>query len=375
MPILPLSLFDISSVRLLSVNLENYRNVISSSLNFSGDRIFFLGSNGQGKTNLLEAIGLAGTLRSFRKSGMEGIVRDGESRSQCFWRFLNENGDEHEVFLSFRPKGEKILEVDGERITRLGEYLGNFPVVTLSSRDFRLIREGPADRRKWFDLLLSSSSLSYFNHLKGYTKALRGRNALLKRDASDGELLAFEQSLASHGVKLYSLRAESMPHISRALTRSYSELTDEKEIADLSYNPDLPIETEKEYLDKLLMERARDRIMGSTRKGPHKDDFLFQLQQRDARTYASEGQQRGLVLALRLAEFTYLRKALGRIPIILADDVLGELDKFRKANFRKLLPPDAQVFATGTAFPSEEESAIWETFKVKDGLFSLDCES
>ena len=95
----------------------------------------------------------------------------------------------------------------------------------------------------------------------------------------------------------------------------------------------MSIDSVEEYLGKLAEERARDRIMGSTRKGPHRDDFLFRLQQRDARTYASEGQQRGLVLALRLAEFSYLRKALGRIPLILADDVLGELDKLEESQF------------------------------------------
>lgn len=358
-------------MRLLSLNLEDFRNVANASLTFSGDRVFFLGPNGQGKTNLLEAIGLSGTLRSFRKSGMEGLVREGQSRSQSFYRFLDDNGDEREVFLSFRAKGEKILEVDGERVNRLGEHLGNFPAVTLSSRDFRLIREGPADRRKWLDLLLSSSFLPYFNHLQGYTRALRERNVLLKREASDGELLAFEQSLASHAVQLYSLRLQSLPQISKALSQSYLSLTDETEQADLAYAPDLSIESIEQYLEKLAEERPRDRIMGSTRKGPHRDDFLFRLQKRDARTYASEGQQRGLVLALRLAEFSYLRQALGRIPLILADDVLGELDKLRKANFRKLLPPDAQVFATGTAYPSESESAIWETFEVSDGTFSL----
>ena len=167
------------------------------------------------------------------------------------------------------------------------------------------------------------------------------------------------------------MRLQSIPQISKALTESYLSLTDETEQADLAFSPDLSIDSVEEYLGKLAEERARDRIMGSTRKGPHRDDFLFRLQQRDARTYASEGQQRGLVLALRLAEFSYLRKALGRIPLILADDVLGELDKLRKANFRKLLPPDAQVFATGTAYPSESESAIWETFEVSSGTFTL----
>ena len=149
-------------MRLLSLNLEDFRNVANASLTFSGDRVFFLGPNGQGKTNLLEAIGLSGTLRSFRKSGMEGLVREGSPGVRAFIVFsmiMETNG---KYFFSFRAKGEKILEVDGERVNRLGEHLGNFPTVTLSSRDFRLIREGPADRRKWLDLLLSSSIPTIF---------------------------------------------------------------------------------------------------------------------------------------------------------------------------------------------------------------------
>ena len=356
-------------MRLLSLNLENFRNVTNASLTFSGDRVFFLGSNGQGKTNLLEAIGMAGTLRSFRRSTLDGLVKEGQTRSQIFFRFLDENGDEREVLLSFRSKGEKILEVDGERIRSLGEHLGDFPSVTLSSRDFRLIRDGPSDRRKWLDLLLSASSVSYFNFLQGYTRALRERNVLLKKEASDGELLAFERALANNAVKLHSLRRQAIPQISKTLTQSYLSLTDDQEQADIVFSADLCIDSVDEYLNRLKEERLRDRIMGSTRKGPHRDDFVFQLQQRDARIYASEGQQRGLILALRLAEFSYLRNALGRIPQILADDVLGDLDKVRKANFRKLLPPDAQVFATGTAYPTETESAIWETFEVNAGTF------
>ena len=357
-------------MRLLSLNLEDFRNVTRASLTFSSDRIFFLGSNGQGKTNLLEAIGLAGTLRSFRKSGMDGLVREGQQLSQGYYRFLDDDGNEREVFISFRFKGEKHVEVDGEKIKKLGEYLGNFPSVTLSSRDFRLIREGPSDRRKWLDLLLSSSSNAYLNHLQEYTRCLRERNVLLKRDASDGELLAFEQSLATNAIKLYSLRCEAIPKVSKILRDSYLSLTADEEVADLAYAPDLSIESEEKYLKKLAEERDRDRILGSTRRGPHRDDFLFRLLERDARVFASEGQQRGLVLSLRLAEFAFLREALGRIPLILADDILGELDNLRKANFRKLLPAEAQVFATGTSYPSKSESAIWETFEVLAGNFN-----
>ncbi len=357
-------------MRLLSLNLENFRNVKSASFNFGGDRIFFLGPNGQGKTNLLEAIGLSATLRSFRKNGMDGLVREGEERSRLFFRFSEEDGQEHEILLDFRPKGEKNLELNGDKISRLGEYLGLFPAVTLSSRDFRIVREGPSDRRKWLDLLLSSASRQYLEVLQSYHRSLRERNALLKRGGADSELDAFEHALAKSAQHLQTTRGEVFPSLATSLSKHYSSLSGGAEQAGLSYQPDLPELSLDELLERYASDRERDRFLGSTRRGPHRDDFQFSLNQRDARIYASEGQQRGLVLALRLAEFTYLHEALRKLPLVLADDVLGELDGNRKANFRKLLPPRAQVFATGTAYPSEEEKEIWVTYLVEQGTFS-----
>ena len=355
-------------MRLLSLNLEDFRNVTRASLTFSSDRIFFLGSNGQeNQSSRGDWLSRYINARFEKWYGWFGKGR-ATDKSELL-SFSDDDGNEREVFISFRFKGEKQVEVDGEKIKKLGEYLGYFPSVTLSSRDFRLIREGPSDRRKWLDLLLSSSSNEYLNYLQEYTRCLRERNILLKRNASDGELLAFEQSLATNAIKLYSFRCEAVPKVSKILRDSYLSLTAEEEVADLAYSPDLSIESEEKYLKKLCEERGRDRILGSTRRGPHRDDFLFRLQERDARVFASEGQQRGLVLSLRLAEFAFLREALGRIPLILADDVLGELDNVRKANFRKLLPAEAQVFATGTSYPSQSESAIWETFEVLAGNF------
>ncbi len=357
-------------MRLLSLNLEDFRNLKTANLSFSGDRIFFLGPNGQGKTNLLEAIGLSANLRSFRKSGMDGLVRENAERSQLFFRFSEDDGEEHEVLLSFRSKAEKVLQVDGEKINRFGDYLGRFPAVTLSSRDFRLIREGPSDRRKWLDLLLSSSNRQYFENLQSFHRALRGRNALLKKGSGDSELAAFEIILSEAAVRLQSDRLKSMPLLARSLEKHYSSLCGGVERASLRYQPDWPEMSSDQMLDRLAEGRERDRIMGMTRRGPHRDDFVFLLDDRDARNYSSEGQQRGMVLAIRLAEYFYLKDALGRIPILLADDVLGELDQERKANFRKLLPPQAQVFATGTEYPSKDEVEMWETFCVSEGTFT-----
>ncbi len=357
-------------MRLRGINLEGFRNLKSVRLNFEGDRVFFLGPNGQGKTNLLEAIGMSGSLRSFRKSVLDGLVQEGKRQAQLFFRFSDDFGGEHEILLCFRNKGQKDLELNGEKITKLRDYLGQFPSVTLSSRDFRLVREGPSDRRKWLDLLLSSSSQEYLDCLQSYHRALRERNALLKKVGGVAEFAAFEKALARSAVSLQKLRSSAFPELAKELASSYRSLSDDLEQASLEYLPNLSELTLEELITQYALDRERDQLLGSTRHGPHKDDFKFLLDQRDARSYASEGQQRGLVLALRLAEFSYLNRALKKIPLILADDVLGELDADRKANFKKLLPPQAQVFATGTAYPSDEEKVIWETFLVSAGTFS-----
>lgn len=356
-------------MRLVGINLQNFRNLCTLSISFSTDRIFFLGSNGQGKSNLLEAIGICSTLRSFRGSNPDSMVRDGGLDAKLFALFLDDNGTEREVMVSFGKKGSKSVQIDGEPANRLGDLLGQFPTVCLSSRDFRLVRESPSDRRKWMDLLLSSTSPEYLRALQGYYRSMKERNVLLKKEASDAEVLAFEYTLASNAFILQQVRENFFPIITDVFERSYSRLSDNSEKAQLVYLPDYRAKSIDEWLELFAKERWRDRQIRSTRKGPHRDDFSLLLDGRDARHYGSEGQQKGLVLGLRLAEFTYLQKQIKVIPILLADDVLGELDSARRKNFRKLLPPSAQTFATGTSYPSNEDKEIWETFFVNAGIF------
>ena len=356
-------------MRLLNVNLENFRNVESASLAFESDRVFFIGPNGQVKTNLLEAIGMSSNLRSFRKYGTDGLVRDESEQCRMFFRFSDGKGQDREILLSFRPKGEKSLLVDGEKLSKLGDFLGQFPSVALSSRDFRLVREGPSERRKWLDLLLSLLQLNTFNPFS-FIIGLARAQCLAQKGGGDRELDAFEQALIPSGLRIQQMRTDALPKLAAFLSQNYAALSSRKEQADLSYKPDLLLQSEQEWAKRLVEERTKDRIMGNTRRGPHRDDFAFLSNGKDARTFASEGQQRGLVLALRFAEFFFVRQVRDQTPLILADDVLGELDDERKANFNKLLPSEAQVFATGTAFPSPGESDKWETFQVSSGTFS-----
>ena len=356
-------------MQLLAINLENFRNIEKANLSFQAQHVFFVSENGQGKTNLLEGIGLSSSLRSFRKSGMDGLVCAGKKQSRLFFKFKDEQEEIHESLLQFHDKGDKQLEVDGKKVRRFSDYLGEFPSVVFSSRDFRLVRDGPAERRKWLDLLLSSSSPEYFEALRKFHRSLRDRNALLKHGGADPELDAFEQSLIPSAFRVYQLRFEALPIISNFLSSYYQSLSGGLEQAKLRFRPDLELLCEEDFSKRLIQERTRDRQFGTTRRGPHRDDFEFLLDQRDAKTFSSEGQQRGLVLGLRFAEFEYLKNVRNRIPLLLIDDVLGELDQSRKANFKKLLPPDAQVFASGTTFPTEIERNQWESFHVSSGVF------
>ena len=358
-------------MRLLGINLEGFRNLDSLSLEFGSDRIFFLGTNGQGKTNLLEAIGICSNLRSFRGSSSESMVMNGKTESRIFAKFLDDDGQQVEVMISFGRKGGKKVDIDGESVKKLCDLLGRFPMVCLSSRDFRLVREGPSDRRKWMDLILSSTNSNYLSALQNYYRSMRERNTLLKKQSGDSEILAFEYTLASSAQFLHQHRSQFFPSLNQSFENAYADLSGQQESASLSYSPDCSFSEVDDWLKMYSEERQRDRLLGSTRRGPHRDDFSLLLDRRDARHFASEGQQKGAVLALRIAEFSFLREKKRTMPILLADDVLGELDSFRRSNFRKLLPPSAQTFVTGTSYPSQKEVETWETFRVQSAKFSL----
>ena len=180
---------------------------------------------------------MSSNLRSFRKSGTDGLVREECDQCRMFFRFSDGKGKDREILLSFRPKGEKSLFLDGEKLSKLGDFLGEFPSVALSSRDFRLVREGPSERRKWLDLLLSTASTEYFQSLQLYHRALRERNALLKKGGGDRELDAFEQALIPSGLRIQKMRVDALPKISVLLSESYAALSSKKRKPTLPTSP------------------------------------------------------------------------------------------------------------------------------------------
>lgn len=357
-------------MRLRRITLQNLRNLTLVSLDLVGRRQFFVGANGQGKTNLLEAVGFITALRSFRTSDSRLLIAHGQSEGAMSFELEHETLGDTRVTVRLRA-GTKEVTVDNERVAKLTDYLGKFPTVVFSSQDQQLIRGAPAGRRRWLDLTLGAMDMGYVRALQEYHRALAGRNALLKRGAPPAELAAFERPLASRGRQIVAARRQGLAALASRLTAAYARIAPE-EAGDVGfvYSPNVAGEDEAVWLEQLSAGRARDLRMGATWMGPHRDDFDFTLGGRSAVAVASEGQQRSLVLALKAAQADWYHER-GRVePVILADDVLGELDPMRRERFWRIVDPRWQVLATGTTRPATpSEPADWTVFSVAKGMF------
>lgn len=355
-------------MHLRKLTLRHFRNVGFATLELSGRQQFLVGANGQGKTNLLEAAGLVTALRSFRSTDNRLLIRHKEHTAAIACVLDHERFKETHVTIKLRHDGREVW-CDQERIARLGDFIGRFPTVVFSSQDLQFVRGTPAQRRRWLDLTLAAMDPNYLRALQTYTRALAERNALLKSgNGSPAEFGAFERQLASSGAELISLRTAGLEALAVLVRGFYSKLCDDAESAGLGYNPNFSEADADSLLARFESGRERDRQMRSTLAGPHRDDFQFTVRHTAARDFGSEGQQRSLVLALRLAQAAWFQQRSGVRPVLLADDVLGELDPDRRRRFWAAIDPESQVIATGTHLPDAELGA-WQVFEVRDGEF------
>jgi DNA replication and repair protein RecF len=352
-------------MRLVRLILRDFRNLPLVELHCVGAQQFLVGANGQGKTNLVEAVGFFSALRSFRTADARLLIAHGAAEASLAADFVHEKLGETRVVVHLRPGGKEVA-CDGTRVTRLGDYLGRFPTVVFSSQDQQLVRGGPALRRRWLDLTLAAVTPGYLEALQAFHTALAGRNALLKRGAPEAEVVAFEPPLAAAAVALTAARAEGLAALAPLLAAAYAELADGAEGAALAYAADGPPADAAGWRERYARQRARDIQWRGTVAGPQRDDVALRLAGREARDFGSEGQQRSLVIALRLAQLAWTRERTGVEPLLLADDVLGELDPTRRQRFWRALGARHQVLATGTTLP-EAGLGDWQIFTVAAG--------
>ncbi len=354
------------------LTLRDFRNVPHAALSFTGRRQFLCGANGQGKSNLLEAAGFLTALRSFRAPDSRNLIMHERPEAGLGFMVEFENLGPERLAIKIRRDG-KELWYDKKRVTRLADHIGRFPTVVFSSQDLQLIRGAPALRRRWLDLTLSSMDPGYLAALQTYGRALAGRNALLKRpDAGAArELTAFDRTLAPAGAGIVALRSGRVAELAAELASAYARLCGGSEAATLHYVSPLQGVPAEGILEMLEKGRARDLQMRTTLVGPHRDDLRFEVRGASAGDFASEGQQRSVTLALRLAQAAWFHKCSRVRPVLLADDVLGELDPERRDRFWTALDPESQVIATGTQLP-DASLGRWEVFTVADGAVTRD---
>ncbi len=350
----------------------NFRNIEFADLDFGESRrIFLVGKNGQGKTNLLETVSLLTALRSFRTRDSRILVRGGCKTAQIFIALEHEREGRTELTFSFGANGSKNAEIGaGTPVRKLSDFVGRFPAVVFSSDDIALLRGAPSGRRRWLDLTFSTIDSEYFLRLQNYHRALESRNRLLKDSRSaDSQLEAFEKILAENGARLVEIRSREMHNAAKLFSETVARISrDESERSEIAYEPSAAATSAAEWTEIFRRSRAQDRLLRATQKGPHRDDFRFLIRGRAAADFASEGQQRGMTLALGLAQLALFRERLGIAPVVLADDVLGELDAERKAGFWAAVGTDLQVIATGTQAPERAEA--WSVFVADAGKYT-----
>lgn len=352
-------------MRFAAATLENFRNLPLVTVELAGRRTFLLGGNGQGKTNFMEALGYVTALRSFRGAEPRAVVGWGAARAGLSLVVEHEVLGTSRLTLTLGPEG-RVVEWDQGRVTRLADFIGRFPTVVFSSQDHQWLRGAPAVRRRWLDLTLAAMDGGYLAALQGYTRAVAERNRLLKDGGRDaGSLAAFEHEAARHGAGLATARRAGVAELDALLRRAHARLAPAGEAATLVLAADAPAETPEAFATLFARSRARDVQLQSTGRGPHRDDLDLTLAGRPARQAASEGQQRCLVLALRLAQAEYFRARRGVQPVLLCDDVLGELDPERRRRFWAALEGEPQVVATGTSLP--EDGGAWQVLTVEAG--------
>ncbi|GDY18110.1 DNA replication and repair protein RecF [Verrucomicrobiota bacterium] len=352
-------------MRLTRIRAADFRNLTFADVSTDAPRVFLLGDNGHGKTNLLEAAGLVSAFRSFRTTEITPLIRagQGEARLRLDVALLGSDRAEVEVRLA---KGSRKALLNGTPVTSVAQHLGQFPTIVFCSDDLRLVRGSPGNRRRWLDAAIGGTDGDYLTAVRSYTRALEGRNALLKSEQrSEEELRAFEQAMQAPGQLIVRTRAQVLPELAATLREACARAGFPDRGADLRYQPDCAAE---QLTETWLKMRPADLAAGTTLRGPQRDDFGILFGDEDASDYASEGQQRLLVLALSLARLQRDTRRAPTPPVILADDVLGELDDTRRLAFWDQVGEAHQVIATGTVPPP---SGQWLTYRVTDGAYAL----
>ena len=313
-----------------SIELADYRNFDSLTMQFDKGTNILYGDNAQGKTNILEAIFLAATTKSHRGSKDREII--GFDKEEAHIRtYLEKEGVETRVDMHLRKNKSKGIAIDGQKIRKAADLLGLCNVVFFSPEDLGIIKNGPSERRRFVDMELCQLDALYLHNLNHYNRIVDQRNKLLKDMYLNEDLKEtlgiWDMQLSSFGSSIIERRRLFVDQLNEIIYDIHKKLSGGRETLQVKYEPD--VETDQ-FERQLKLHRERDLKAKMTSVGPHRDDFSFFIGDVDIRKYGSQGQQRTAALSLKLSEIELVRKIARDTPILLLDDVLSELDHNRQ---------------------------------------------
>lgn len=347
------------------LHLKQFRNYADQQVEFSAPKTILVGENAQGKSNLLEAVELLATLRSHRALRDRELVLEGEPIAQVA-AVLERHGSPVDLTLTLRSNGRRTVGLNGETLRRQLDFLGVLNAVQFSSLDLELVRGSPGERRDWLDTLLTQLEPVYAYILQQYNTVLRQRNAFLKQrgdraadldslQAPDPTQLAiWDAQLAAIGSRVIRRRARVIERLAPLAAVWHRSISNSQEVLEVRYAPNVAIEDDDPaviqaaFLEKLQRRSVAEQHQGTTLVGPHRDEVDLLINQTPARQYGSQGQQRTLVLALKLAELKLIETVIGEPPLLLLDDVLAELDLNRQNKLLETIQDHFQTLITTT---------------------------
>ena len=346
-------------MRLTRVSLSNFRNYAQLDLEPASGLNVFLGPNAQGKSNLLEAIAMLGTGKSFRTNRDSDLIREGLDLATVGGDAVVRAGSIRIACTIARgSRGTRKRYSVNDAPVRYARFLGSIKVVTIVPSDLQLVVGAPGLRRGFINVALAQEDPRYYRALARYQKTVQQKSALLRSEDVDADLLEiYDRALIESGTVLMLARKHFVDALAREARRTHARWSDDAERLDVAYAPSVAFETPSEdgiaaaFEARLAAVAPAERARGAALAGPHRDDLELLLDGRSLAAYGSQGQHRTAVLALKVAEYTVMRERDAQPPLLLLDDVLSELDEARSSAFLAGIGSYEQAFVTATHLP------------------------
>lgn len=355
-------------MKINSLKLKNFRNYDFLDLEFDQATNIFYGDNAQGKTNILESLYLVGTTKSHRGTKDRDMIEFGQDEAHIE-TVIEKKGINYQIDMHLKKNSPKGIAINKMPIRKASELFGIVNIVFFSPEDLNIIKNGPAERRRFIDLELSQLDKVYLSNLANYNRIVNQRNHLLKEIGFQSGVMEtleiWEMQLVDYGNKIIERRQKFVEEMNEIISNIHKKLTGDRENLQLIYEPSNGNISLEKALEK---NRERDMRIKSTSVGPHRDDICFMVGDLDIRKFGSQGQQRTAALSLKLSEIELVKRAINDTPILLLDDVLSELDKHRQ-NYLLDSINDIQTLITCTGVDDfvNHRFSINKVFHVQNG--------